>query len=139
MRKIYPFLFTIALFTGCGQSNNTEQVEETAASTEEELYQKVMAIHNEVMPKMNDIYKLKKELEKEIAESPDLVEERKQAIENRINQLNEASESMMQWMRDFDPESFKQNEEEYMNYLNAELEKVNKVKDDMLKALEEKN
>ena len=98
----------------------------------------VLAIHDEVMPKMNDIYKLKKELEKEIAESPDLVEERKQTIENRINQLNEASESMMQWMRDFDPESFKQNEEEYMKYLNDELAKVNKVKDTMLKALEDK-
>ena len=138
MRKLFPIIFTIILFTGCGQSNTAEQAEETTASTEDELYQKVMAIHDEVMPKMNDIYKLKKELEKEIAESPDLVEERKQAIENRINQLNEASESMMQWMRDFDPESFKQNEEEYLKYLNDELEKVNKVKDTMLKALEDK-
>ncbi len=138
MKKRFPFLFAIALLISCGQSNSSEQAEETTTSPEDELYKKVMAIHDEVMPKMNDIYKLKKQLEEEIKNSPDLVEERKQAIENRISQLNEASESMMQWMRDFDPESSKETQDEYLEYLNSELEKVNKVKDEMLKALEEK-
>lgn len=138
MKKIYPILFAIAIFTSCGKSNSSEQAEETAATSEDELYQKVMAVHDEVMPKMNDIYKLKKQLKEEIESSPDLVEERKQEIENRIKQLDEASEGMMQWMRNFSPEDYKENKEDYLDYLNKEFEKVNKVKADMLNALEDK-
>ncbi len=139
MKKIYLIVFAIALFAaGCGKSNSDDQVEEVAVNEEDELYEKVMAIHDEVMPKMNDLHKLKKQLEEEIKNSPDLVEERKQQIENRIKQLDEASESMMQWMRQFNPEDFKADKEEYLNYLNEELEKVNNVKDEMLKALEDK-
>lgn len=139
MKNTFLFVFLITLSISCGQSNSSDQIDETEISAEDELYQKVMDIHDEVMPKMNDIYKLKKQLEEEIKNSPDLVNERKQAIENRISQLNKASESMMQWMRNFNPDDFKENKEEYLDYLNEELEKVNKVKDDMLKALEEKD
>lgn len=138
MKKIYPFLFTIALFTGCGQSGSSGQVEETTASAEDELYQEVMDIHDEVMPRMNDIYKLKKQLKEDIENSPDLVEERKQELENRIKELDQASEGMMQWMRNFNPEDFKEKKEEYLDYLNKELDKINKVKKDMLNALENK-
>lgn len=137
MKNIYLFVFSIALlFAGCGKSNQDEQGEEVVASEEDELYDKVMAIHDEVMPKMNDIHKLKKQLEEEIKNSPDLVEERKQQIESRIKQLDEASESMMQWMRQFNPEDYKADKEEYLKYLNKELENVKKVKEDMLHALE---
>ena len=137
MKRIYLFALTTILFVGCGKSTSSDQVEEATPTTEDELYQKVMDIHDEVMPKMNDLYKLKKKLQEEIENSPDLVEERKQEIENRIKQLNEANEGMMQWMRNFNPEDFKENKEEYLDYLNGELEKVNKVKADMLKALED--
>lgn len=123
----------------CGKTSSTDQVEETASSPEDELYQKAMAVHDEVMPKMNDIYKLKKQLEEEIKNSPDMVVEKKQTIEIRIKQLNTASESMMQWMRDFDPEGHKADKKEYIEYLKSEIEKVNKVKEDMLTALEEKD
>jgi hypothetical protein len=137
MKKIYLFVFTIALLAaGCGKSTSDDQAGEVAVTDEDELYQKVMAIHDEVMPKMNDIHKLKKQLEEEIKNSPDLVEERKQQIESRIKQLNEANENMMQWMRQFNPEDYKADKEEYLNYLNEELKSVKKVKEDMLKALE---
>lgn len=135
MKKIYPILIAIAIFSGCGKSNTSEQAEESSAATDE-LYQAVMGVHDEVMPKMNDIYKLKKQLQEEVKNSPDMVEERKQELENRIKELDQASESMMQWMRNFNPEDFKADKEEYRDYLNKELEKVNKVKADMLNALD---
>ncbi len=136
MKKIYPILIAIAIFSGCGKSNTSEQAEESSVATDE-LYQEVMDVHDEVMPKMNDLYKLKKQLMEEIENSPDLVEERKQELENRIKELDQASESMMQWMRNFNPEDFKADKEEYLDYLNKELEKVNKVKEEMLNALED--
>ena len=139
MKKFYLIVFTIALFaTGCGKTNSDDQPEKVTESDKDELYNKVMAIHDEVMPKMNDLHKLKKQLTEEIENSPDLVEERRQQIESRIKQLDEASESMMQWMRNFNPEEYKENNEEYIDYLNQEFDKVSKVKVDMLKALEEK-
>ena len=138
MKKIYLSVFTIALFfTGCGKSNSGEKVEKVA-SEEDKLYEQVMAIHDEVMPKMNDLHKLKKQLEEEIKNSPDLVEERKMQLENQLKEVNEASEAMMQWMRQFSPDELKTDKEAYVKYLNEQLEEVTKVKEDMLKALEQK-
>ena len=132
MKRLFLSLIVLLpVALSCSEKKTTE-------SRTDVLREKVMAIHDEVMPKMNDLHKLKKQLEEEIKNSPDLVAERKEQIENQLKQVNEASEGMMQWMRQFNPEDFKADKEEYLKYLNEELEKVSKVKEDMLKALEEK-
>ena len=95
-----------------------------------------MKIHDEVMPKMNDIYKLKEELKKQIAETPGLVEEKKKEIEGTITELDSASESMMVWMRNFNPLPDSLGEEQAREYVENEMEKVKKVKEDIMEALE---
>ena len=47
-----------------------------------------------------------------------------------------ANESMMSWMRNYDPE-YTGTPEEIEKYLQSELEKIETVKSDMLKSLEE--
>jgi hypothetical protein len=128
MKTILPVLSLVTLLVwGCGEKSQDNQA----------LYDDVMEVHDEVMPKMNDIYKLKEELKKQIADSPSLVDEKKKAIESAILKLDSASERMMVWMRNFNPLPDSLGEEKARGYLEEQQEEIKKVKDDMLKAIEE--
>jgi hypothetical protein len=89
------------------------------------------------MPKMNDIYKLKEELKKQIANAPDMAVAKKKEIETIIIQLDSASESMMVWMRNFNPIPDSLGVEKARQYLEEQKVEVDEVKEDMLEAIEE--
>lgn len=145
MKTILPKIFVLVVCIiawSCGQKSQDhgEHDHGTGDGTEVEgnqaLYDEVMKIHDEVMPKMNDIYKLKEELKKQIAETPGLVEEKKKELEGTIAKLDSASESMMVWMRNFNPLPDSLGEEQAREYLENEMQKVKKVKEDIMEALE---
>ncbi|MBX2967316.1 MAG: hypothetical protein KF845_14315 [Cyclobacteriaceae bacterium] len=123
-------LLTLLTFTltYCGQKKTEEDPNKA-------LYNEVMDIHDEVMPGMEELFRLKKKLEQEISNSPDLVEGKKQELEQTILLLDSASKSMMVWMREFSPEDYEK--EKQRDYLESELKRVNTVKDVMLEALEQ--
>jgi hypothetical protein len=60
-----------------------------------------MKVHDEVMPKLNDIYTLKEALKDKIANTPSMADAKKKEIEQTIVQLDSAGENMMVWMRAF--------------------------------------
>jgi uncharacterized coiled-coil DUF342 family protein len=95
-----------------------------------------MRLHDEGMEKMDEIYALKRKLTQKIADAPGLVEEERQELESRIMQLDSASRAMMVWMREFRPESDTLDAEGYRDYLESELQKVRKVRDDIFAAVE---
>jgi len=111
----------IGTITNCGEK-------------EKSLYDQVMDIHDEVMPKMNDIYKMKKSLKDSIANTADMPEETKLKFEQTILQLDSAGNSMMVWMREFSPPDQK-DEEAFKKYMETELVKVKKMREDVMKAL----
>ena len=129
MKTILPALaiITFAAVWSCGQKAQDNQA----------LYDEVMKVHDEVMPKMNDIYKLKEGLKKQITNTPELVAEKREAIESTILKLDSASESMMVWMRNFNPLPDSLGEEKARDYLEEQQEKIKKVKEDILQAIEE--
>lgn len=100
------------------------------------LYDEVMNIHDEVMPKMEELYNLKKQLQKQIAESPNLVAEKRQELERTIAQLDSASNSMMTWMNDFNPLPDSADTEQARAYLEGEMEKIKKVKELTLETID---
>lgn len=102
----------------------------------QELYNEVMAVHDEVMPKMEDIHKYKKDFQNEIKDTTNITEARKAELEVAIVKLDSAGKGMMVWMREFDPIPDSEGEEKAREYLQNEKEKVTKVKKDMLDALE---
>ncbi len=101
------------------------------------LYDEVMKVHDEVMPKMDDIYKLKGQLKERIDNTPGMAEEKKKEIESIIVRLDSASEGMMIWMRKFNPLPDSLGEEQAKEYLEGEMEKIKKVREDVRKALED--
>lgn len=139
MKNLSKTLLIVGLSAciGCGKANrDTTASDPVEDNSNEALYNQVMDIHDEVMPKMNDIYTLKKLLQEKITSSPDLVEEKKKELEETIQQLDSASNSMMVWMRQFNPPADTASEEAMREYLESQLEKVKKMREDVLVALE---
>ena len=95
-----------------------------------------MDIHDEVMPRMEDIYSLKKKLQDEIAASPDMAAEERVNLENRIANLDSVSNMMMDWMHRFSPLPDTVSQEAAREYLESEMDKIRKVREAMLEIIE---
>lgn len=133
-------LLLLVLLYACGQkSHDHEHGHEHAhdaadTSANAKLYSDVMAIHDEVMPKMGDIYTLKEGLKKKLEDNT--AGDKKSEIESTITKLDEADKAMRVWMREFKPEDIT-DEAKKREYLDNEMEKVKKVREDMLAAIEQ--
>lgn len=117
----------IILATSCSQKKAEED-------TNKVLYNQVMDIHDEVMPSMDELYRLKKQLSEKIENSPELVDEKRQEIEQTILLIDSASKGMMRWMHEFKPEEYK--EVALTQYLESEMKRVQTVKETMQDALD---
>jgi hypothetical protein len=131
-------LMVLLLTIGCGKPANNDHDhshDPLEAEGNEALYNEVMKVHDEVMPKMNDIYKLKEQLKNKIAENPTMTESQRKDIEETIANLDAASDGMMVWMRQFNPIPDSEGEEKAREYLENEMEKIKKVREDMLESI----
>jgi hypothetical protein len=88
------------------------------------------------MPRAEDIYQLKKELQEKLTSSPELAEGKKQELELVIAQLDSADQSMMDWMHLFKPLPDSADQEKARAYLESEMERIKKVKDLMNESIE---
>jgi len=137
--KNLTLLVLLAMFslTNCTKPGDHSGMNHDSDQTQEEgpnqaLYNQMMDVHDEVMPRMDDIMKLKRELQEDIANSPDMVIERKQELEAIISNLDSASSAMMNWMHrihEFDPLADSVDQEKAREYLETEMEEIKKVKD----------
>ncbi len=126
MNKIITLL-TLVLIVSC-QPSKDGQVDLKALKDE------VFDIHDEVMPKMGDLRRVRKSLMLQ-ADSIQLTDSlRAKTLLEASNRLATANEGMMQWMRDFNPD-FEGSYEEELKYLNEQKEGITKVRDDMLSSL----
>lgn len=130
----------LVISAGCQQKSGKVDDPETSKGGEnidnQVLYNEVMKVHDEVMPKMDDLYKAKVALNKKITNTPTIGEKEKTEIQNKIKRLDAASEGMMIWMRQFNPMPDSLGEDKARDYLENEMKKVKKVKEDILQALE---
>lgn len=102
--------------------------------SEKPLYDQVMEIHDEVMPSMGELNRLKRELKDKLAAATELTPEERAALEQTIQKVESASDGMMIWMREFNPEDYEG--DALQQYLEGEMIRVQKVKKDILEALE---
>ena len=119
MRVLPLFLMLLVVFA----CDSTDSFEEKKAE--------VFEIHDEVMPKMGELMSLKKKVLDKVNESENPDELRDLALK-----LDQAQEGMMVWMRQWSAnaaphENGETTEEERMDFLNSEMEKVKKVREDI--------
>lgn len=143
MKSIINFLFISLLFiSACGGKGGEHSGHGDTDSDSEDnnpntaLYNQVMEVHDEIMPKSDEIYRLKKQIQEKIAASPDMVLEKKQQLEQVISNLDSASNAMMDWMHKFNPLPDSVDQEQARAYLESEMEKIKKVRDLTYDALE---
>jgi asparagine synthetase B (glutamine-hydrolysing) len=106
------------------------------------LTDEVMNIHDEAMLKMGDLMKMKRQIRREIAHLDSLVQsqagaEKKEELYSLLTSLNKADSSMMQWMRDYEPDLADQSRREKLEYLSHEREKIIDVQNQMETSIQE--
>ena len=130
------FLILVACGKPSKHAGHGESADSESGSANQVLYDQVMEIHDEVMPKIGDIYKLRQELLEKIANSPDMVVEKKKELEAIISNLDSTNNAMMDWMHNFNPLSDSVDQEKARAYLETEIERIKKVRDQTNEALE---
>lgn len=116
-------MLIFATVTACNKSEDKQKV----------MIDEVMAIHDEVMPKMDDIMTLKSSLDSAIKVSPDSVK-----AKQLYSALDSADNQMMDWMQAYNPDQVKgKSEEEVTKYYADEKAKISSVKELTNKSIEE--
>ena len=133
---VTSFLILISCGKTADQSGHHHGGDTDTDNPNKALYDQVMDIHDEVMPKMEDLYKMKKELMEKIANTPGLPEEKRKEIERIISALDSTNNAMMDWMHNFSPLPDSVDQEKAREYLENEIERIKKVRDRTNEALE---
>lgn len=143
--KKYNFflLLSFGLFLACNGSN-TKSDSDSKFSAEElkeqqDLWDELMVVHDEVMPKISNIHKLGRQLKNYSETAEDIPNEVKEQVAATISLLDEADESMFSWMsnlRQLKPLQDTEKHEDIVIYLRAEQDRMDKVKKNMLMSME---
>ena len=122
---------TLLMLFACGKTSEHagHDMDNEGDSPNQALYNQVMDIHDEIMPKMEDLYQSKKELLEKIASSPGMPADQKKDLENMIAALDSANNAMMDWMHNFNPRPDSTDQEAAREYLETEMERIKKVRD----------
>lgn len=111
---------------------------ESPKAKEEKLAKEVLQLHDEVMPKMQDMMRLKKELKKSVAEL-DSTNAEVENVKKLIGDLDQADKDMMDWMHNYNGAQDLYTHDEIMQYLQAEKAKMEKIKQDTDNAINAAN
>jgi hypothetical protein len=142
MKTLGSLLLASTLFIGsCSQKSEHDHHDHGMTESDNPnaiLYNQVLDVHDEVMPQMDEIEKLKREFKEQIANTPDMVVEKRQKLEAVISNLDSAGSAMMDWMHaltplDELPDSV--DSEQARAYYESEMERITKVKNQMLESI----
>lgn len=134
-------LFVLLLFIfvlGCnnqGEKNESKTTQAEKIPTQD-LKNEVLAIHDEVMPKMGELMSTRKTMLQVAEELMDTDSLRASKIIGLADKIDSANQGMMQWMRSYEPD-FEGTEEEVRAYFETQKIAIEKVKSEMEGSLEE--
>jgi uncharacterized lipoprotein NlpE involved in copper resistance len=124
LKSINTLILIGIILLGCNSSSQNDELKN--------LRTEVMAIHDEVMPKMGELRQVEKSLRSASEDQADSVGN---AMIEAANAIGVANENMMVWMRNYDP-TFAGEDEDVKAYLEEQKDAITKVRDDMLNSLE---
>ena len=142
MNYLIKFLFFSLLTLSSCQSDVTEQTPEASKSNtkfskaelnlQQQAWDKVMKIHDEIMPKMGTLDKVGVSLDEAIKKTTD--PEKVKQLKEAKKQIDAADKLMWDWMYalvQLDDLRSKKNHQEITTYLTKELSRIKKVKEKM--------
>ena len=107
---------------------------------EEEMFKKVMAIHDEIMPRMSEIERNTRILNDFLNDWPEGVDSNLiLKIPPFLEELNSASEEMWDWMNNFKSEDNWTDTIPYTKYLETELYNIKWVRGSMNTSIDNSN
>lgn len=149
LKWIVPVSISFSLLAACGGNQDHSHHEggksmneaaPPAMSANDSLFEEVVALHDEAMPKISKVKGYIKDLEAKI----DSLSARKDAASkalladynNLLAGLKRADKGMFDWMDAFDPEIKDASEDSIKNYYTAEKAKAKAMRDDIFNMLD---
>lgn len=120
------FLLVLSVLTFSCQSGQENEIKE--------LKEQVMALHDEVMPKMSELRYTRKDLLLQADSLQNSDSARAASLSAAADAIDAANDGMRKWMQNFQPD-FQGTEEEVLKYLMGQKEAIQTVKDDMENSL----
>lgn len=132
--KIHTIAIALLItLAACGKGGNHDEHQKHQASEESSptkaLESQLDEDHMMLMDRMDELARLKSELQEKIAATPDMIADKKKQMDMVIAQLDSANDSMMDWMHKYNPLPDSADQEKAREYLESEMEKVKKLKD----------
>lgn len=140
MKKLLFLAIPVIVLASCQSKSGHDHQHDAAApdSSNTILYNQVMDIHDEVMPKIDDLEKMKARLNAQLTANPAPAAELKKELEGRIARLDSARQGMFDWMHGFNPPSPSDSvdTEAIRTYLEDQMEKAKMMRENVLEALQ---
>ena len=133
-KKFFLMLDIFFIISGCSSSSG-EQDCTSDECLKKQAYDSVIAVHDEVMPKMSYISELKGQLEERMNATDDSLAVA--AWQELMVNLDVADEAMWVWMRQFNSDFEGVALDEALNYLKSEQEKIDEVARKINEAIKE--
>lgn len=136
MKVLYLTIFLPAFFLCCKQAPATGDVSSVDAK---DLETQVMTLHDEVMPKVNDISALSSQLRKLKASLPESAEGQKETpegLDQVLESLKLSEQGMWDWMKAYSDEKAKLTEDQVGPFMEKQLDILKKVDTDMTSSIE---
>jgi hypothetical protein len=135
---LLAFLFGL-MTLACKSNSNTENQAPVPADDLPTLEAQVLAIHDEIMPKMTDINTINAQLrayKKNLQETQEGKIVAPEGLEETIAALKLAEQGMWDWMKQYNDVKATLREDQLKTFYTEQLGLVTKVKTDMLSAME---
>ncbi|MEZ0486493.1 viral A-type inclusion protein [Fibrella aquatica] len=152
MRKIGIALGLAVVLTACGTKEKTgheghDMAMTEAGTTVEKAEKDVFAVHDEVMPSIDDVMKLKKELNGKLTALDSMqgtptetvrIDEQKAQVRQLVRRLTEADSLMMDWMGNYKGDTLKKlPEADALRYLAEQKQLINNAKAKINQSIEQ--
>ncbi len=140
MRVLLLMIFCCFSVLACKPDASTDSTSGDSPSNELKMLEdKVLAIHDEVMPKMKDITDITAQLraiKAGIKETPEGKLESPDGLEQVMGSLKLAEQGMWDWMKAYSDQKATLKEDQLKSFYEKEMVIVTKVKEDMLSSIE---
>lgn len=131
------FLALILALGACGNSDSRGDDCTSDECQKQRAYDKVIAVHDEVMPKLSQVSELKEKIEEKMQNSSDSTQINSYLL--LMQNLDAADKAMWTWMRAFDSDIETWPLDSALHYLATEQKKIEQVAEQINTSLDEAN